>query len=695
MKYKLQDLIDIKQFQLLLDRMNEIYSFTTAILDNDSNILAASGWQDICTKFHRVNPESEKECKISDQYILSHINEANPAVCYKCAHGLVDCAMPIIIDGVHYGNFFVGQYFLESPDLDFFRKQAKKYGFDKAEYLSAVKKTPILTNKQLNDYILFVKELIEIISDAGLKNLKEKEAREALKTSEEKYKNQVNFLDTITENSPFAMWISDTEGVLIRTNKSLRTILNVTDDQVIGKYNVLHDDNMIKQGLMPSVQSVFNELKTARFNMFWTGTEAGDADLSMARELWIDVSMFPVLDENGKLLNVVCQYVDITKRKRAEEELLKISERLELAMDAGEHGFWDWNLDTNDIYFSPCYYTMLGYEPGELPMKLETWINLMHPDDKKTIVPEVENYVKNAQSYEVEFRLKTKDGGWKWISGRGKSFKKDIDGVSHRAVGVHVDITDRKRAEQELQKLNKDLELRVAQRTQQLEATNSELQFFVYSVSHDLRAPLRSIMGFSEIISRRYIDNLNEEGLEYFGYVLEASKNMAALIEGLLLFSRLAKSPVEKELINLNEILQLVLQSLNQDIVENNAKIDIPDTLPEIKGDRALLSQIFTNLIQNAIMYHRAGMTPEVTLSVEDSKDNIIVKVSDNGQGIPEEHHKKIFNIFQRLHTNDECPGTGIGLAIVKKAVVALGGSITLESNVDKGSTFSVILPKN
>ena len=156
MKYKLQDLIDIKQFQLLMDKMNEVYSFTTAILDNSSNILAASGWQDICTKFHRINAESEKECKISDQYILSHINEANPSVSYKCAHGLVDSATPIIIDGIHYGNFFIGQFFFEPLDMEFFKKQAKKFGFDEAEYLSAVKKIPIWTNKQINDHILFV-----------------------------------------------------------------------------------------------------------------------------------------------------------------------------------------------------------------------------------------------------------------------------------------------------------------------------------------------------------------------------------------------------------------------------------------------------------------------------------------------------------------------------------------------------------
>jgi len=139
-------------------------------------------------------------------------------------------------------------------------------------------------------------------------------------------------------------------------------------------------------------------------------------------------------------------------RKQAEEALRVTSDRLELAMDVGEHGFWDWNIDTNEVFFSPRYYTMLGYENKELPMVLDTWINLMHPEDRETIVPEVQKYAENAEPYEIEFRLKCKDGSWKWISGRGKSFELDENGVSHRAVGLHVDITERKRAEESLQK---------------------------------------------------------------------------------------------------------------------------------------------------------------------------------------------------------------------------------------------------
>ena len=143
MEYKLEDLIDIPLLQNLQEKLNTIYSFPSAIIDNDGKVLTAVGWQDICTKFHRTNAQCEKECIKSDRYILEHLHEANPAISYQCPHGLVDNATPIIIDGKHLGNFFTGQFFLEKPDLDFFGKQAKKYGFNEKAYLEAVKKVPI------------------------------------------------------------------------------------------------------------------------------------------------------------------------------------------------------------------------------------------------------------------------------------------------------------------------------------------------------------------------------------------------------------------------------------------------------------------------------------------------------------------------------------------------------------------------
>lgn len=184
MGYKLEDLIDIKHFQFLQDKLNKIYSFPSAIIDNEGNVLTATAWQDVCTKFHRVNPECLKECIKSDQYIIEHLSEANPAVTYKCPHGLVDNATPIIIDGVHYGNFFTGQFFLEPPDLEFFKAQAVKYGFNEEEYLDAIKKVPVWTQEQLRDYLFFIKGLIEVITSVGTKNLNEIETRRKLERSE-------------------------------------------------------------------------------------------------------------------------------------------------------------------------------------------------------------------------------------------------------------------------------------------------------------------------------------------------------------------------------------------------------------------------------------------------------------------------------------------------------------------------------
>ena len=143
MKYKLQDLIDIQLFQHLQDKFNEMYHFPSAIIDMEGNILTATAWQDVCTKFHRVNPKAERACRESDQYIASHLKDATPSVTYRCVHGLCDSATPILVRGTLLGTFFTGQYFLDKPDNKFFTKQAKKYGFNEKFYLEAVSRVPV------------------------------------------------------------------------------------------------------------------------------------------------------------------------------------------------------------------------------------------------------------------------------------------------------------------------------------------------------------------------------------------------------------------------------------------------------------------------------------------------------------------------------------------------------------------------
>lgn len=226
-----------------------------------------------------------------------------------------------------------------------------------------------------------------------------------------------------------------------------------------------------------------------------------------------------------------------------------------------------------------------------------------------------------------------------------------------------------------------------------LQAANAELEAFAYSVSHDLRAPLRAIIGFSEIIQRRHAANLGDEGRHYLGNIVKASEQMSALIDDLLAYARLGRRAVHRQPVSLAEVFSRVLQNLQPRTSEAAAELSIPDELPVVWGDGALLGQIFGNLLDNALLYRRPGVPCRIVVEARPDEEQVFVSVADNGIGIAREHHDKVFKMFQRLHGDDLYQGTGIGLAIVKKAVDLLDGEITLESTEGQGSTFSVRLP--
>jgi len=209
-----------------------------------------------------------------------------------------------------------------------------------------------------------------------------------------------------------------------------------------------------------------------------------------------------------------------------------------------------------------------------------------------------------------------------------------------------------------------------------------------------LRAPLRAISGFSEIIARRHRASLNEEGQHYFNNIVQASERMGHLIDDLLNYSRIGRGAVRREFISLRDVLAPLKNEFSARLKEINGTLEIVDDLPSVIGDKTLLNQIFTNLLENAITYRKQDVLSQIKVIWQLESKTVIISMIDNGIGIPMEHYQKIFNIFQRLHSEDDYPGTGIGLATVKKSVELLGGEVWVESRLQGGSTFFVRLPK-
>jgi PAS domain S-box-containing protein len=301
MKYKLQDLIDMDHFQNLQDRLNEIYSFPSAIIDNEGTVLTATAWQDICVQFHRKNKDCEQDCIQSDKYIQGHLHEANPAVSYRCPRGLVDNATPIIIDGIHYGNFFTGQFFLEKPDREFFRAQAKKYGFDEDAYLEAVRKVPIWTKKQLNSYLFFIKGLIAVISENGLKKLKETETREQIEDSEER-------ADTILREMHEGFWMmNEQSGQILDANEAMCRMLGYTHDELLNMSVADVEANDLPEMIAHRIQDIM-QTGSAHFESRFRRKDGTIIDVE------VSITHLP------KLELFFGFHRDITERKRAERE---------------------------------------------------------------------------------------------------------------------------------------------------------------------------------------------------------------------------------------------------------------------------------------------------------------------------------------------------------------------------------------
>ncbi|MFZ1729104.1 MAG: PAS domain S-box protein [Bacteroidota bacterium] len=433
MNPKLEDIIDIPLLQSLQNKLDSVYSFPSAIIDNEGKVLTAVAWQDICVKFHRANPECEKECIKSDLYILEHLSDANPAVSYLCPHGLTDNATPIIINGKHYGNFFTGQFFLEEPDLNFFRLQAKKYGFDEKSYLEAVEKVPVWTKEKLASYLDFIKGFIEIIAGLGLKYLNEIEARKIIKESEERN-------SAIIQSTYDWIWELDEQGRYCYCSDKIESILGYTVDEIIGKSPL----DFMPEKESGLVNVVFKNLTEE--NRIFADVENWNLhkDGHLVCMLTNGSSKH---DEAGKIIGYRGASKDISQRKQAEEKLLKSEELFKSVVQS----ISDLVVVTDDkgivTYVSPQCEEVIGYPDSRLVGKAMP--DFIHPDDKIRCQHEWEQVMLHGKAiHEFEYRIIDSHDNERWVSHSASILKRD-----EKVLGMQNtirDITERKQAEDAL-----------------------------------------------------------------------------------------------------------------------------------------------------------------------------------------------------------------------------------------------------
>ena len=247
---------------------------------------------------------------------------------------------------------------------------------------------------------------------------------------------------------------------------------------------------------------------------------------------------------------------------------------------------------------------------------------------------------------------------------------------------------------EQLQNYALELEQRVAERTAQLQETNQELEAFTYTISHDLRAPLRTMQGFAQALQEDYTDKLDSVGQEYIQYITEGAVQMDTLIAELLAYSRLSRAQIQMQKVDLTDVVEEALKQLSKELQEQQAQVTVAKPLPPVMAHRSTLVQIVTNLLSNAMKFVQPGIQPKVKIYAEEQQDSIQLSILDNGIGIAPEHQERIFRVFERLHGVEIYPGTGIGLAIVRKGLERMGGRAGVESQSGTGSRFWIALPK-
>jgi PAS domain S-box-containing protein len=402
--------------------------------------------------------------------------------------------------------------------------------------------------------------------------------------------------------------------------------------------------------------------------------------------IW-DFSSAPIgqLPDGRRL--VISMAMDVTERKNVEAERQKF---FLLAESSSEFiGMCD--LDMNPLYVNPAGQRLVGLPDLAAACQVKVQ-DYFFPEDQRFIAEEFFPRVLREGHGDVEIRLRHFLSGepiWMYY------YLFRVHDARGSLVGwatVSRDITERKRLIDELEQLNAELEQKVLMRTTQLEASNKELEAFSYSVSHDLRAPLRHINGFVDLMNNQFREDLPDKANHYLNVISDSAKQMGILIDDLLQFSKIGRQELRLGTMDMNAVVQEVLEMLKPETENRKISWNVAE-LPQVFGDYSMLRQVWMNLLENAVKYTRYNDESEIEIGFTREPDHWVFFVRDNGTGFDMQYAQKLFGVFQRLHSSTKFEGTGIGLANVQRIVHKHGGRVWAEAQTDKGATFYFTIP--
>lgn len=406
----------------------------------------------------------------------------------------------------------------------------------------------------------------------------------------------------------------------------------------------------------------------------------------------IDFSISPIFDDSGEVVYLIPEGRDITERKRLEKELQAREEQLRKFVETAPVAVAMFDSEMRYIAVSNEWYTEYGITEDE---KI---IGRLHYD----VFPEIDERKDWQKIHQKALKGETieqnkdlfirEDGSEKWLNWKVLPWFKN-DGEIGGIMMYTLDVSEQIEYQSKLENLNEVLEDRVRIRTMELDRAIKDLESFSYSVSHDLRAPLRSVNSFAEILVEEYSEDLEEEALRYLNIIKDNGVRMGQLIDDILNFSRLGRKEISKSPVNMNSLFDRVIEDTEKHYPNLKAIVEKAE-LPVAAGDPSLLKQVVTNLINNAFKYSSRNEEIRIRISHRESDQKLIYSISDNGVGFDMKYHDKLFGVFQRLHSENDFSGTGVGLAIVKRIVNKHGGEVWAKSTLNNGSTFYFSLPK-